>query len=69
MARWLMPSIVATSLAGVVAAMLSTHHRFLACFGAGLALAINLVTIVTTVALFHRIGIYALVLGTALGLG
>ena len=66
MTRWLMPSIVATSLAGVVAAMLNAHHRFLAPSIQGVA--INLVTIGVTIFFFHRIGIYALVLGTALGL-
>ena len=66
MARWLMPSIVATSLSGVVAAMLNAHHRFLAPALQGIA--INILTIATTIVLFHRIGIYALVLGTALGL-
>jgi putative peptidoglycan lipid II flippase len=66
MARWLMPSIVATSLAGVVAAMLNAHQRFL--FPALQGIAINIATIATTVWLFGRIGIYALVLGTVLGL-
>ncbi|MBV8600081.1 MAG: murein biosynthesis integral membrane protein MurJ, partial [Candidatus Eremiobacteraeota bacterium] len=66
MTRWMMPSIVATSLAGVVAAMLNAHHRFLAPALQGIA--INVVTIAVTVLLFHQIGIYALVLGTALGL-
>ena len=66
MARWLMPSIVATSLAGVVAAMLNAHHRFLAPAVQGIA--INILTIATTVVLFNRIGIFALVLGTVLGL-
>ncbi|MGH7660533.1 MAG: murein biosynthesis integral membrane protein MurJ [Vulcanimicrobiaceae bacterium] len=66
MARWLMPSIVATSLAGVVAAMLNAHHRFLAPALQGIA--INILTIATTIFFFHRFGIFALVLGTALGL-
>lgn len=66
MARWLMPSIVATSLAGVVAAMLNAHHRFTAPALQGIA--INIVTIATTCTLFNRIGIFALVLGTTLGL-
>jgi putative peptidoglycan lipid II flippase len=66
MARWLMPSIVATSLAGVVAAMLNAHQRFLAPALQGIA--INVATIATTIVLFSRIGIYALVLGTVLGL-
>jgi putative peptidoglycan lipid II flippase len=66
MARWLMPSIVATSLAGVIAAMLNAHQRFTAPALQGIA--INVATIATTILLFHRIGIYALVLGTVLGL-
>ena len=67
MARWLMPSIIATSLAGVLAAMLNAHQRFLGPALQGIA--INVVTMTTTILLFHNIGIYALVLGTALGLG
>jgi putative peptidoglycan lipid II flippase len=66
MTRWLMPSIVATSLAGIANAMLNAYHRFTAASFQGLA--INLVTIVVTLALLDRFGIYALVLGTALGL-
>ncbi|MBV8424545.1 MAG: hypothetical protein JO349_05100, partial [Candidatus Eremiobacteraeota bacterium] len=66
MARWLMPSIVATSLAGVIAAMLNAHHRFLGPALQGIA--INVLTIATTVVLFARLGIFALVLGTVLGL-
>jgi putative peptidoglycan lipid II flippase len=67
MARWLMPSIIATSLAGVLAAMLNAYQRF---GGPALqGIAINVVTMTTTILLFHNIGIYALVLGTALGLG
>lgn len=66
MARWLMPSIVATSLAGVVAAMLNAHHRFLGPALQGIA--INVLTIATTIVLFGRLGIFALVLGTVLGL-
>jgi putative peptidoglycan lipid II flippase len=66
MTRWMMPSIIGTSLAGVVTAALNAHHRFL---GAALqGLAINVVTILTVVILFSRLGIYALVLGTSLGL-
>lgn len=66
MARWLMPSIVATSLAGVVAAMLNAHQRFLGPALQGIA--INVLTIATTILLFGRFGIFALVLGTVLGL-
>ena len=66
MTRWLMPSIMATSLAGVVAAMLNAHHRFRSAAIQGIA--INIVTIACVVALNPRMGIYALVLGTSLGL-
>jgi putative peptidoglycan lipid II flippase len=66
MTRWLMPSIVATSLAGVLAAILNAHHRF---GGAALqGIAINVVTIGVVVWLDAKLGIYALVLGTTLGL-
>jgi putative peptidoglycan lipid II flippase len=66
MTRWLMPSIVATSLAGVLTAMLNARHRFSASAIQGLA--INAVTIVCVLFFERRLGIYALVLGTALGL-
>jgi len=66
MTRWLMPSIVATSLAGVVSAMLNARHRFSASAVQGIA--INVVTIACVIALEPRLHIYALVLGTALGL-
>lgn len=66
MTRWLLPSIVATSVAGVVSAMLNAYHRFASASLQGIA--INVTTIGTVVLLNHRIGIYALVLGTTLGL-
>ncbi len=66
MTRWMLPSIIGTSLAGVVAAVLNAHHRFGAAALQGLA--INAVTIAVVVLLFPRLGIYALVLGTTLGL-
>ncbi len=66
MTRWLMPSVVATSLAGVVSAMLNARHRFSASAVQGIA--INFVTIAIVVAFERKLGIYALVLGTALGL-
>jgi putative peptidoglycan lipid II flippase len=66
MTRWLMPSIVAVSLSGVFTAILNAHHRFRAAALTGIAL--NAVTIGCVVLLHHRIGIYAVVLGTALGL-
>ena len=66
MTRWLMPSIVAVSLSGVLSAMLNAYHRFRAAALVGVA--VNIVTIACVVLLSHDIGIYALVLGTALGL-
>lgn len=66
MTRWLMPSIVAVSLSGVLSAMLNAYHRFRATALVGVVL--NLVTIASVLLLNHRLGIYALVLGTALGL-
>ena len=66
MTRWLMPSIVAVSLSGVLSAMLNAYHRFRATALVGVVL--NLVTIAAVLLLNHRLGIYALVLGTALGL-
>lgn len=66
MVRWLMPGIVATSLASVCTALLNANHRFLA--GALVWVAANLVTIGIVVALHRELGIFALVLGTALGL-
>ncbi len=65
MTRWLMPSIVATSLAGIVNAMLNAYHRFTAASFQGVAS--NLVTIVVMVLLYDRFGIYALVFGTVAG--
>jgi putative peptidoglycan lipid II flippase len=66
MTRCLMPSIVATSLAGVVSAMLNARHRFSAAAFAGIA--INVVTIGMVLAFTQNLGIFSLVLGTALGL-
>jgi len=66
MTRWLMPSIVAVSLSGVLSAMLNAYHRFRSAALVGVT--INVVTIACVLALNHRIGIYALVLGTTLGL-
>lgn len=66
MTRWLMPTIVATSLAGVISAILNAYHRFAASAVQGVA--INVVTIACVVGLFPRLGIFALVLGTTLGL-
>ncbi len=66
MTRWLMPSIVAVSLSGVLSAILNAHHRFRTASLTGIAL--NVVTISCVVLLHRSIGIYAVVLGTALGL-
>jgi putative peptidoglycan lipid II flippase len=66
MTRWLIPTILFTSLAGVAAALLNSYHRFGAAALQGVA--INAVTIAIVVWQNHRMGIYALVLGTALGL-
>ncbi|MGA8575344.1 MAG: murein biosynthesis integral membrane protein MurJ [Candidatus Cybelea sp.] len=66
MTRWLMPSIVAVSLSGVLSAMLNAYHRFRAAALVGVA--VNVVTIACVVLLSHGMGIYALVVGTVLGL-
>jgi putative peptidoglycan lipid II flippase len=66
MTRWLMPSIIATSLAGVTSAMLNAHHRFSSAALQGVAM--NLVTIIAVLLLNGKIGIYALTFGTTLGL-
>jgi putative peptidoglycan lipid II flippase len=66
MTRWLMPSIVAVSLSGVLSAVLNAHHRFRVASLTGIAL--NVVTIGCVFLLHRKIGIYAVVLGTALGL-
>lgn len=66
MTRWFMPSVVATSLAGVASSMLNARNRFWAPAAQGMA--INLVTIGCVLAFVHRLGINALVLGTVLGL-
>lgn len=66
MTRWLMPSIVAVSLSGVLSAMLNAYHRFRA--AALIGVVVNVVTIACVVLLTHGMGIYALVVGTVLGL-
>jgi putative peptidoglycan lipid II flippase len=66
MTRIMIPSIVATSIAGVVQALLNAQRRYRAAALQGAAL--NLVTIAFVLLLFHRYGIYALVFGTAIGL-
>ncbi len=66
MTRELMPSIVAVSLSGVLAAMLNAYHRFRAASMIGVA--INVVTIAGVMLLNHQYGIFALVYGTLWGL-
>lgn len=66
MTRWLMPTIIFVSLSGVFSSILNAYHRFRAAALTGIAL--NVVTIATVVFFNHRLGIFALVIGTALGL-
>ena len=66
MVRWLMPSIVATCISGVCTALLNANHRFVA--SALVQVAANFVTIAIVSALHRELGIFALVLGTLLGL-
>jgi putative peptidoglycan lipid II flippase len=65
MTRWLMPTIVATSLAGIVAALLNSYHRFT--WTALQGMAANLLTIGFVVVAFPRWGIGALVVGSLAG--
>jgi putative peptidoglycan lipid II flippase len=66
MVRWLMPGIVATSIGGVCAALLNSNHHFLA--SALIWVAANVVTIGFVIALHRELGIFALVLGSVVGL-
>jgi putative peptidoglycan lipid II flippase len=66
MTRWLMPTIFATSLAGIVASMLNAYQRFFAAALQGVAA--NVIIIVAVSAGFSRYGIYAMVFGAVLGL-
>ncbi|MBV8281688.1 MAG: murein biosynthesis integral membrane protein MurJ, partial [Candidatus Eremiobacteraeota bacterium] len=66
MTRILMPTIIATSIAGVVQAVLNAQQRYRAAALQGIAL--NVLTIVGVLVLFKQYGIYALVFGTAAGL-
>jgi putative peptidoglycan lipid II flippase len=66
MTRWLMPSIIAVSLGGVLSAMLNAYQRFRAAALTGISL--NVITIATVLLLNHKFGIFALVFGTAAGL-
>jgi putative peptidoglycan lipid II flippase len=61
-----MPGIIATSLSSACAALLNANHRFLA--SALIWVAANVVTIGLVVALHREFGIFALVLGSVLGL-
>ena len=60
MARWLMPTIVATSLAGIVASLLNAYLRFTAAALQGFIA--NIFTVLVVVFTFHRYGIGALVI-------
>ena len=66
MTRWLMPSVIAVGLAGVLTGILNANRRFRAAAMVGLVL--NLVTVGVVVPLNHKLGIFALVAGTACGL-
>lgn len=66
MTRFLMPTIIAVALSGVLSGILNAFGRFRAAAVVGMVL--NCVTIAVVLALTHRLGIFALVLGTALGL-
>ena len=65
MTRWLMPTIVATSLSGILAAMLNAHRRFAAAALQGVVLNLAVIAFVTLG--FQRYGVHALVIGTLLG--
>jgi len=65
MTRWLMPTIVATSLAGVIAALLNAYHRFMAAAVQGLVANLCVVGFVSF--LQPRYGPYALVFGSLAG--
>jgi len=66
MTRWLMPTIFATSLAGIVASMLNAYQRFFAAAMQGVAA--NILIIGTVSIGFSHYGIYAIVFGAVLGL-
>ncbi len=68
MTRWLMPSIIAVSLSGVFAAILNAHHRFRSAALTGIALNVVTIGIVLLFGDRGHLGIFALVLGTSLGL-
>jgi len=66
MVRWLMPGIVASSISGVCVALLNANHRFAS--SALVQAAASATTIVVAVAFHRSLGIFALVLGSVLGL-
>ncbi len=66
MTRIMMPTIIATSIAGVMQALLNAQRRYRAAALQGLAL--NVCTIAGVLVFFRHYGIYALVFGTAAGL-
>ncbi len=66
MTRWLIPSIIAVALSGVLAGILNSYQRFRSTSIIGIAL--NVVTIGCVFLLNRKIGIFALVAGTGLGL-
>jgi putative peptidoglycan lipid II flippase len=63
--RWLMPTIVATSLSGIVAAMLNAHQRFAAAAFQGVVLNIAVIAVVSFG--FAQYGVMSLVYGTLVG--
>ena len=65
MTRWLMPTIVATSLTGVVSALLNAYHRFGVAALQGVAA--NLAVIVFVAVGTAHYGPYSLVFGTVAG--
>ena len=66
MTRILMPTIIATSIAGVIQALLNAQQRYRAASLQGVAL--NLCTIAGVLLLYRQYGIFGLVFGTAVGL-
>ncbi|TAM57146.1 MAG: murein biosynthesis integral membrane protein MurJ [Rhodanobacter sp.] len=66
MTRIMLPTIMCTSLAGVLSAILYSHHRFKAPAVQGIA--INFATIGGVLLWHGHFGIFALVFGTAIGL-
>jgi putative peptidoglycan lipid II flippase len=66
MTRILMPTIIATSIAGVLQALLNAQRRYRAAALQGVAL--NVCTIAGVLLFFGQYGIYALVFATAAGL-